>query len=170
ISIAKLEEKFGRIKIIKALPNINWQICKGATLFDCNDLVTSDDISYFEWFLGDITRLYRVNRDADFDRISALTSCLPGLFAEVIRQICLTYKIVDEKEKELFHSALYGTIKYIVDSNKECETIVNEVANKGGLTEVGISTLRNHLPNLLNLLKNSLDIKIVQRKENLNRR
>lgn len=127
LSIKLLNQKFRELKIIRLLPNINWQICEGVSLFDCNDNVTTEDVNDFYELLSPVTRLYRVKIDMDFEKVGTLTTCSPGLFSTILDSFNKFFNLERLEEKELFYESVKGTIDYILQSRKDPKTISSEV-------------------------------------------
>ncbi|KJR46254.1 Pyrroline-5-carboxylate reductase [Desulfosporosinus sp. I2] len=165
LSLELLNDKFSGLKVIRLLPNINWQICEGVSLFDCNDKVTEGELNDFHKFLNPVTKLYRVKNDMNFNRIGTLTTCSPGLFCTILDYFNEYFNIESLDEKEIFYESLKGTIDYVLDSRKDPKIISCEVANKGGLTEVGIKAIQQQFPFCIELVCTSMKNKIEERNE-----
>jgi pyrroline-5-carboxylate reductase len=165
LSLEMLNDKFSGLKIIRLLPNVNWQICEGVSLFDCNDKVTEGELNDFYEFLSPVTKLYRVTNDMVFEKIGTLTTCSPGLFCTIIDYFNEYFNVESLNEKEIFYESLRGTIDYILHSRKDPKTISCEVANKGGLTEVGIKAIQQQFPLCIELVSTSMKNKVEERKE-----
>lgn len=165
LSIKTLNKKFKDLKIIRLLPNVNWQICEGVSLFDSNDQVTMEEVNEFYEFLSSVTKLYHVKNDMDFDKVGTLSTCSPGLFSTILDYFIEYFNLEDLKEKEIFYESVKGTIEYILESRKEPKIISSEVANKGGLTEVGIKAIQQQFPFCMEVVTTSMKHKIEERKE-----
>lgn len=165
LSLETLCNKYKDLKIIKLLPNINWQICEGVSLFDYNDKLTQEEINKFYEFLTPITRLYRVKNNMDFENIGTLSTCSPGLFSTILEYFIHYFNVDSLTEKEIFYESVKGTIDYIIQSKKDPKTISNEVANKGGLTEVGIKAIQEQFPFCMEVLSTNIRNKIEERKQ-----
>ena len=165
LSLELLNDKFSGLKVIRLLPNVNWQICEGVSLFDCNNKVTEKDLSDFHKFLNPVTKLHRVKNDMDFERIGTLTTCSPGLLCTILDYFNEYFNIESLDEKEIFYESLKGTIDYILHSRKDPKIISCEVANKGGLTEVGIKAIQQQFPFCIELVSTRMKNKIEERNE-----
>lgn len=165
LSLSVLNTKFSGLKIIRLLPNVNWQICEGVSLFDSNDEVTEAELNDFCKLLSPVTKLYRVKNDEDFDRIGTLTTCSPGLFCTILDYFNEYFNIENLDEKEIFYESLRGTIDYILHSRKDPKMISYEVANKGGLTETGIKAIQQQFPPCMEFVSTRMKSKIEERKE-----
>ena len=82
--------------------------------------------------------------------ISDLTSCAPGLFAEIFKEYVNTaakYTSINRKEIAYFViETLFGTSKLFKEIDPDFDNTIKRVATKGGSTEVGVEVLSNRLP------------------------
>ena len=163
LSLAGLNAKFSGLKVIRLLPNVNWQICEGVSLFEGNDEITEAELNDFYEFLSPVTKLYHVKSDEDFDRIGTLTTCSPGLFSTIINYFNEYFNIENLDEKEMFYESLRGTIDYILHSKKDPKMISYEVANKGGLTEIGIKAIQQQFPSCMEIVSTNMKRKVEER-------
>ncbi len=167
VTIDKLSEVFPETKIIRLLPNINWQIMQGTTIFQTNSTFSTTDLLELTDILTPITRMVEAKSDHDFDILGKLTSCGPGLFTKIIDQLLISFNISDSLQKQAVYHTLISSVNYLIDSEKSAPTIISEVANKDGLTESGITAAEKTLPDCFNFIRESMDKKLLERKQNL---
>jgi len=164
LSIDKLTEVFPNTKIVRLLPNINWQIKQGTTIYQTNLNVITSDFNELTDILAPITKLIEVKSDYDFDMLGKLTSCGPGLFTKIVDQLFISFDISDNMQKQAVYHTLISTMNYLIDSEKSPDKIISEVANKGGLTESGIIAAEKVLPDSFDFISKSMNEKILERK------
>ncbi|MFM2303288.1 MAG: pyrroline-5-carboxylate reductase [Cyanobacteriota bacterium] len=165
LSIEKLEEKYPSIKIIRVLPNTNWCIRQGITLIKANSLVSEQELEEISTFFGQLSLVHMLKNEEDFDRLGILTSCMPGLFSEIAHQLWIEFDISAQQEQQLIYQAIKNTIEYLIQSEKSPKEVIEEVANKGGLTEVGVSALTAELPLMFSTVYARMQQKIQQRRK-----
>jgi pyrroline-5-carboxylate reductase len=165
VSIDKLNEVFPNTKVVRLLPNINWQIKQGLTIYQTNLNVSTNDLTELLYILSPITKLIEAKSDLDFDMLGKLTSCGPGLFTKIIDQLLISFDISDNKQKQAVYQALISTMNYLIDSEKSPDKIISEVANKGGLTESGIIAAEKVLPDCFDFISKSMNEKLLERKQ-----
>jgi len=165
VTIDKLSEVFPETKIVRLLPNINWQIMQGSTIYQTNLNVSTNDLMELLNILTPITKLIEAKSDLDFDMLGKLTSCGPGLFTKIIDQLLISFDISDDKQKQVVYHTLISTMNYLIDSKKSADKIISEVANRGGLTESGIIAAEKVLPNCFDFISKSMDEKLLERKQ-----
>ena len=167
MTIDKLTEVFPKTKIVRLLPNINWQIKQGTTIFQTNSTVSTTDLTELTDILTPITKLIEAKSDHEFDMLGKLTSCGPGLFTKIVEQLLTSFDISDDIQKQAVYHTLISTINYLIDSKKPADKIISEVANKGGLTESGIIAAEKVLPDCFDFISKSMNEKLLERQQNL---
>jgi len=164
VSIDELNKMFPDTKIVRLLPNINWQIKQGTTIYQANANVSTTDLTELLNILTPITTLIEAKSDHDFDMLGKLTSCGPGLFTKIVDQLFISFGISDNMQKQAVYHTLISSMNYLLDSGKSPDKIISEVANKGGLTESGIIAAEKTLPDCFDFMSKSMNEKLLERK------
>jgi pyrroline-5-carboxylate reductase len=148
VSIANIE-KIHNGKVSRILPTIISSVKKGVTLVCHNENVNENDKE-------EIKVLLRLFSDVDytpeneFDLVSHLTSCAPGLFAAIFKEYVNVAKVHSElpieRIRDLVLKTLSGTANYLEKESPDFDLMVQRVATKGGTTEVGVEVLAEKLP------------------------
>jgi pyrroline-5-carboxylate reductase len=146
LSLSRLAGIYPGVKLLRALPNINWRIRLGVTLVQRGTHINDLEWEEFTRLLAPISELSHVEDDAHFQDLGMLTSCAGGMIAAIVRAICPAFGVTDPREQRLCYQSLYGSLQYLLASGKSPEEIIREVANPGGLTEVGVASLAETLP------------------------
>ena len=165
LSLSLIEGRYPGTPIIKAVPNVLWRILRGITLVQIGQYVVSQRADNFRELVSRLSVLQDVGSEDDFDRLGAFTSCGPGLFAELILQLNLGFDARTETERELLLRTITSTGIYMLQSGRTPEFVVHEVANPGGLTEVGTKALADSMPGALAYLRESMARKIASRRD-----
>jgi pyrroline-5-carboxylate reductase len=146
-------EKFFNGKITRILPTLVSEIKMGITLVTHNAKVTSEDIIFLDELLKSISDV-RVIPESEFELVSVLTSCAPGLISAIFREYVNSALIHSNMSKEdiinIVSKTLYGTSKLFIDKNYSFDEMIKRVATKGGATEGGVQVLENRLPDVFN--------------------
>lgn len=145
-TIDMLNEAYPNTKIIRISPNINWQIANGVTIYAKNDLVTNEELKEFLSFINPITHLVKADSDEDFDNLGKITSCGPALYMSMIENLCDSFSINDAANREAVYRTIAGVFEYAAQTGISPTEIIHEVANKGGITESGITAINRFLP------------------------
>lgn len=167
LSLQDLSKVYSNLKICRILPNVNWQILKGITLFKTNELIEINEKQKITNFLSAMTELSEVKDESDFDKVGKITSCGPGLFSAMFAAVQNEFNFISENEKILFQKTLTGTIEYQNLFKKSNEQVINEVANKTGLTKVGVDRIRNEVSPIIKLVSDAMDRKIEERNKHI---
>ena len=101
-------------------------------------------------------------REEDLDISTDLTSCSPAFMAYIFKEfadIGAARSEISEKEaEEMVLQTLLGTVKLLTEKKMSFEEIISRVATKGGITEEGIKSLENDLPEVFdNLFKSTFN-------------
>jgi pyrroline-5-carboxylate reductase len=165
VSIDSLSKVYPNTKIVRLLPNINWQMNLGTTIYQANSNVSTHDLTELLDFLSPITTLVEADSDLDFDKLGKLTSCGPGLFSKIVDQLFISFDITDNKQKQAVYHTFKNTMSYLLDSEKSPDKVISEVANKGGLTESGIVAADETLPECFDYISQNMDKRLLEKKQ-----
>ncbi len=168
LGINTLDNLFPKSKVIRILPNINWQIGQGMTIYSHNKNISKIELDSFISFLSPITKFIKIDTDEEFDNLGKLTSCGPGLITKIIEQLLQSFNIMDLEQRKAVYRTIQSTIDYLLKIDTRPEQIINEVSNKGGLTEVGIQASEQLLSDSFLRISDSMNNKIIERKKRIN--
>lgn len=136
-------------KISRVLPTFISTINQGITLVCHNDNVLNEDKENINKLLSSISTV-RVIPEKEFEPVSDLTSCAPGLFAEIFKEYAnaaAKYTNLNPDEISYFIiETLFGTSKLLKEIDSSFDNTINRVATKGGATEKGVEVLADKLP------------------------
>ncbi len=141
-----LNKTYPGTKIIRISPNINWQIAHGVTIYSKNDFVTDKELTDFLNFIGSITFLVKAHTEDDFDNLGKITACGPALYMDIIENMCDSFGISNHEHRDAVYKTIAGVFEYASQTGKKPSDIIEEVANKGGITESGITAINHYLP------------------------
>lgn len=167
ITLDKLNEKYPKLKIIRLLPNILWQIGSGTILYSINEEIKQDEKQVFLQLVSKLGDLIEVKSERDFDRFGKIMTCGPGVFSKLISMFINELDLKSDNEKEHVIRCLLSTLNYSISSKKSFETVIEEVANKGGLTECAVDELSKQLTGKFNSVFREMDKKIVSKREQI---
>jgi pyrroline-5-carboxylate reductase len=139
-------EKYHSGAVSRIMPTLISSIGEGVTLMAHNHRVTGNAL---EKLVGGFSRIRNVP-ESEFEILSDLTSCAPGLFSVMMREFvraAITHTTLDEKElAALVVETMYGTARLLKESGEPFDNIISRVATKGGATEAGAAVLEQGLP------------------------
>ena len=79
--------------------------------------------------------------------------------ARPLRKRAVTYGLSERQTSDLLIESSIGSLLLAKGRNGSLREIVASVSNPGGLTEVGVATIRQELPAVLGELKHALECK-----------
>lgn len=164
ITLDNLNDKYPKIKIIRLLPNILWQIACGSILYSINKEVEQDEKQLFLQLMYKLGDSIEIEDERDFDRFGKITTCGPGVFSKLISLFINELTLESDYEKEILIRCFLSTLRYSISSTKSFETIIEEVANKGGLTECAVSELNKGISGKFSNVFKEMDKKIVNKR------
>jgi pyrroline-5-carboxylate reductase len=150
LTIKNIETVHGG-KISRVIPTFVSAIREGVTLVCHNTKVLESDKDMLVRLLSGISTV-RTIPEEEFELISQLTSCAPGIFAEIFKEYveaAARYTAIDRKQLSYFViETLFGTAKLLKNGTPDFDEIVRRVATKGGATEAGVEVLHGNLPSI----------------------
>ncbi|QEN05389.1 hypothetical protein EW093_11930 [Thiospirochaeta perfilievii] len=113
-----------------------------------------------------------VVEEKDFDLFTLITSSGPGLFTTILEVLVDRFSENTNYDKniikDMINSTFSSTLKTLIEQNIEYKTLINRVATKGGLTEVGVNVIRQNMPKVVsNVIESSLKYNNKKTKENI---
>jgi pyrroline-5-carboxylate reductase len=162
-----LEERFPQIAWVKAVPTVAAAVGRSVTLMAKG--VSTPDSNY-----RDIRRLFasigsvvEASTDEEIDRLSVVTSCLPGILAAILDEFALTQGLGETEIRELLIESALAAMVWAKEQAVPLRQLVASVANPGGLTEGGVAAIRQYLPPVFAQLKEAMDRHAQQRRRRL---
>lgn len=154
-------EKIFSGKITRVIPSLTSEVKEGISLVCHNSKVSLNDKNFVESLFNHISHV-KVIDENDFDVATDITSCAPAFMANIMKHfadISAEISGFSEKEaEEMVLKTVTGTIKLLTQKEMSFDEVVSRVATKGGITEEGIKSLDNDLPEVFsNLFKKTAD-------------
>lgn len=148
LTIANLETIY-RGPITKVIPSLTALVQEGIVLACHNCKVSQLQSGFVENLLSAIGTL-KIIEEENFEAGADLTSCAPGMIAAIFQQFVAAgvkhSTLSSEEAEQMVLKTLFGTAKLLVEHNLGFDQTITRVATKGGITEEGVSVLRNLLP------------------------
>jgi pyrroline-5-carboxylate reductase len=165
LSLSQIENKLPGCRVVRLLPNVNWSSRNGVTLYKCNELVSTNEKDELLQFLSVLSLCHEITDENDFERLTKITSCGPGLYGQIMHELCRVFDIRNNDELGLFYSSFAGTLETCMNRKIAPIEIKNEVATKGGITEAGASILESNLHEIFSKTKDVMENRIQERRE-----
>lgn len=159
LSINFFENNLGKISIVRIMPNLAIAYGKSVTAFCVNhkeDLLVNNIKESLEK-LGKVVEI----EEKDFDLFTAIFGSGPAFLLEVFKVFkdrMLEFGMNEKEANESLSLLIDGTETYFNKNNeqKSISVLTENIASKGGITEVGLKAFRdNKIDELLNKVLNS---------------
>jgi len=159
VTLKTLERFLGKDKkIIRIMPNLPCLIRKGVIAIKPNRKCKPRDKKLAEKLISSIGHIVYLNKEGDFDYITALSGSGPAFLAQYLDanlEFAKSKKINVKTAKVLVFETVVGTVEFLKRTNMEIKHFISMVASPGGTTEAGIKILKNK--NYHKLVRDSLN-------------
>ncbi len=144
VSINTIESILPNVRAIRVMPNTPALVKEGMFAAAKNEYATEDDLEFVMDLLSSIGRVIEVE-ESQIDIVTAISGSGPAFFYKVIEDMaCAGEKLGLEYDKSLLlatQTAL-GSAKMVLNRGETpVQTLIDNVATKGGCTFVGIQTM-----------------------------
>ena len=146
VSTSKIENIIGRNRVIRVMPNTPALVLEGMSGVCKGTFATDEDVQFVMEMLSNIGKCIEVSED-QIDIVTAISGSGPAFFYKVIEDMARAVeKLGLEYDKSLLlatQTAL-GSAKMITNRGEtSVQTLIDNVATKGGCTFVGISVMND---------------------------
>jgi pyrroline-5-carboxylate reductase len=146
ITTSFIEKKLNsEIKVIRVMPNTPVLVNEGMSGICKGRYATDEDINYINNLLSSIGKCVIVD-EAQIDIVTAISGSGPAFFYKVINDIARAGESLGlEYEKSLLLSiqTALGSAKMALNRTVSMETLISNVATKGGCTRVGVDVMED---------------------------
>jgi pyrroline-5-carboxylate reductase len=157
LPLSLLDRTFPELAWVKAIPSVAAAIGHSVTLMAKGAATPESGFAAVERLFISIGTALRIDSDEEIDRLSVLSSSMPGLLAVILDELARTYGLEERQTHELLVESALGSILLARERAAGLTDLVASVANPGGLTEAGVSALRRGLPPPLAGMKQAMD-------------
>jgi len=147
VSITKLESGLPEgTKVVRVMPNTPALIGEGMSGMTGGESVNEKDIEFVFNLLSTIGKCIVVEDESQLDIVTAISGSGPAFFYKVINDIARAgEKLGMDYDKALLLSiqTAIGSAKMALKRDVDMETLISNVATKGGCTRVGIDRMED---------------------------
>lgn len=145
INVCKLESNMPNgAKVIRVMPNTPALVGEGMSGIFGGQWANEEDINYIKRLLSTIGKCIAVDNESQMDIVTAISGSGPAFFYKVINDIARAgEKLGLDYEKSLLLSiqTAIGSAKMALQREVSMETLISNVATKGGCTRVGVDKM-----------------------------
>ena len=144
VSTKKIESVVGQNRVVRVMPNTPALVLEGMSGVCKGSFATDDDAEFVIELLSNIGKCIEVSED-QIDIVTAISGSGPAFFYKVIEDMARAGEKLGldyEKSLELATQTAIGSAKMIENrGNTPVQTLIDNVATKGGCTFVGITVM-----------------------------
>ena len=146
VSTSKIENIIGRQRVIRVMPNTPALVLEGMSGVCKGSFASEDDLNFVISLLSNIGKAISVQEN-QMDIVTAISGSGPAFFYKVIEDMARAGEKLGldyEKSLMLATQTAIGSSKMIFNRGEtSVQTLIDNVATKGGCTFVGISVMNN---------------------------
>lgn len=146
VSTKKIEKIIGMHRVVRVMPNTPALVLEGMSGVCKGAYATDDDVEFVMELLSNIGKCIEVSED-QIDIVTAISGSGPAFFYKVIEDMARAGEKLGldyEKSLMLATQTASGSAKMVMNRGGiPVQTLIDNVATKGGCTFVGISVMNN---------------------------
>ena len=149
IKFSQLEQICKENKISKVIPSVTAEVNKAQMLVCHNTLVQKKDAEELCTLMKAFGNVIELPEN-EMGMGSELVSCMPGFIAALFKEIknaAVPHTKIEENQiSKMLVDTLLGTASLINEKGMTFEQVIERVATKGGITEVGAKIIEDKFP------------------------
>ena len=139
VSTSKIEKIIGMQRVVRVMPNTPALVLEGMSGVCKGAYANEEDAEFVIELLSNIGKAVEVT-ETQMDIVTAISGSGPAFFYKVIEDMARA----GEKSLELATQTAIGSAKMVMQRGEvPVQTLIDNVATKGGCTFVGISVMNN---------------------------
>lgn len=145
IKTSTIEEIVGDIPVIRVMPNTPMFVNEGMCGVCKGKFATDEDLDYVVGLLSKTGKTLKIS-EAEIDALTAISGCGPAFFYMFFDEMAKAGEKIGLKYEDalvLSAQTALGSAKMVLETNTPTEVLINNVATKGGSTEVGVNYLKS---------------------------
>ena len=143
ITTRYIEKKLGKVKVVRAMPNLPAQIGEGITALCAGKWASRNDLDYAIKIFNNIGRTVVVE-EKHINAVTAVSGSGPAyvfLFIECLENAARAVGLNEEVSKELVLQTVKGSLSLIEKSGDDPKILRERVTSKGGTTQAAVNVL-----------------------------
>lgn len=144
VSTAKIENIIGQQRVVRVMPNTPAMVLEGMSGVCRGSFATEDDAQFVVELLSNIGKAIEVAED-QIDIVTAISGSGPAFFYKVMEDMARAGEKLGldyEKSLQLAVQTAIGSAKMVMKRGEvPVQTLIDNVATKGGCTFVGITVM-----------------------------
>ena len=132
-------------QFIRVMPNMPAMISEGMSCLVCNKHVLLKNKNKIENLFLQVGKILWLKHEKYINKVTAISGSGPGyifLFIDAFEKAALQLGLGEKETKMLVHQTFLGSIKLLLNEKNNAESLVNNIAVKGGTTEAGLKEFK----------------------------
>ena len=147
VNVSKIEGRLPEgTRVIRVMPNTPALIGEGMSGMFGGKNASKDDIEYVKKLLSTVGKCIVVDDESQIDIVTAISGSGPAFYYKLINDIALAGEKLGldyEKSLTLSIQTAIGSAKMAQNRTSDMETLISNVATKGGCTRVGVDVMES---------------------------
>lgn len=145
VSTEKIQNVIGQRRVVRVMPNTPMLVQEGMSGVCKGAYATEDDVEFVMKLLSNIGKVIEIS-ESQIDIVTAISGSGPAFFYQVIEDMARAGEKLGldyDKSLMLATQTAIGSAKMILNRGElSVQTLIDNVATKGGCTFVGITTMK----------------------------
>lgn len=145
VSTEKIQNILGQRRVVRVMPNTPMLVQEGMSGVCKGTYATGDDVEFVMKLLSNIGKVIEIS-ESQIDIVTAISGSGPAFFYQVIEDMARAGEKLGldyDKSLMLATQTAIGSAKMILNRGElPVQTLIDNVATKGGCTFVGITTMK----------------------------
>lgn len=136
---------YGKIKVVRAMPNMPGVIGEGITVLTKGYYATNVDLRLAREIFGALGTTIEVRKEGLIDVVTAISGSGPAYIFFIINAILIAARglSLDEKSaNQLIYHTIVGAMNLYKKSQFNADKLIKQVASKGGTTEAALNVFK----------------------------
>lgn len=146
VKTSKIEDIIGKIRVVRVMPNTPALVGEGMSGVCKGKYASEDDVKFVMDFLSNIGKCIEVE-ESQIDIVTAISGSGPAFFYKVIEDMARAGEKLGldyEKSLTLATQTALGSAKMVFNRGElTVQTLIDNVATKGGCTHVGVTVMND---------------------------
>jgi pyrroline-5-carboxylate reductase len=147
VSLAKLKEKTGSEKVVRAMPNLAVKSEKGLTGWIKSDAIENGDEAIVKTIFDSVGTQLEVEDESKLDEITALSGSGPAYFyylTELLYDKAIEFGFDTEDARKISEQTFTGAASIFNHDSTSAKELKEAVTSKGGTTEAALRHLEEN--------------------------
>jgi len=133
-------------QFVRVMPNMPALINQGMSCLVKNKNISKINKDKVESLFLKVGKTIWLKNEQEIDKVTAISGSGPGyifLLIDAFEKAALHLGLEKKITNQLVHQTFFGSIKLLLTTNENAETLASKIAIKGGTTEAGLNQFKN---------------------------